>query len=456
MSAIPVILAIAANDLRLLVRDKAALFFTLFFPLGLAVFFGAIFGGGGGGSRLDVALVLEEDGTKARAFAEALAADGALAVVRQTEEGAPLTRAQGERMVRKGAVSACVVVPQGFSGGIESLFAGGGIKLEGYVAPGRGAEAGLLTGKLNELAFRQMASGFSDPAQMTGMLDRARSDLGGDAEIPEENRRLLTGMFDQIDEVNKAMGGINPGAASGPGAQGPGAAQGGEAGGAGGWMPVQVTLTELKDESDRPRSSWEVSFPQGVVWALMGCVTGFGVSMSGERSRGTLLRLSVAPISRGQLLLGKAGACFLACLAVQTLLIALAVGVFGGMMAQFRVGNPAMLAAAMVVSAIGFTGLMMLLAGLTRTEGGASGLGRGLIIVLAMIGGGSIPLFLLPGWVQTASSISPFKWATISIEGAIWRGFTWADCVLPFGVLLGCGVVGFAIGASALKPAERA
>jgi ABC-2 type transport system permease protein len=444
----PAILAIAANDLRLLARDKAALFFTLFFPLGLAVFFGAIFGGGGGGSKLEVALVLEEDGPKARAFAEALAADSALEVVRGTELGAPLTRAEGERLVRKGTVSACVVVPKGFGGGIESLFAGGGIKLEGYVAPGRGAEAGLLTGKLNELAFRQMASGFSDPAEMTGMLDSARTSLGGDSAIPDENRRLLTGMFDRIDEVNRAFGGINPGT--------PGSAQDGDNGGTGGWMPVQVSLTELKDESDRPRSSWEVSFPQGVVWALMGCVTGFGVSMSGERSRGTLLRLSIAPISRSQLLLGKAGACFIACLGVQALLILLAVGVFGGMLGQFRVGNPLMLAAAMTVSAIGFTGLMMLLAGLTRTEGGASGLGRGLIIVLAMIGGGSIPLFLLPGWVQTASSISPFKWATISIEGAIWRGFSWADCALPFGVLLGCGVLGFAIGAGSLKPAERA
>ncbi|MCE7974229.1 MAG: ABC transporter permease [Leptolyngbya sp. PLA1] len=441
----PAILAIAVNDLRLLARDKAALFFTLFFPLGLAVFFGAIFGGGGGGSKLDVALVLEEDGPKARAFAEALSADSSLDVVRQTDAGTPLTRDEGETLVRKGAVSACVVVPKGFGGGIESIFAGGGIKLEGYVAPGRGAEAGLLTGKLNELAFRQMASGLSDPAEMTGMLDRARSSLGGDDSIPDENRRLLTDMFDRIGEVNKTFGGLNPGAAGG-----------GDSAGSGGWMPVQVSLTELKDESDRPRSSWEVSFPQGVVWALMGCVTGFGVSMSGERSRGTLLRLSVAPISRGQLLLGKAAACFFACLAVQALLIALAAGVFGGLMGQFRVGNPLMLAAAMMVSAIGFTGLMMLLAGLTRTEGGASGLGRGLIIVLAMIGGGSIPLFLLPGWVQTVSSISPFKWATISIEGAIWRGFTWADCALPFGVLLGCGVLGFAIGASALKPAERA
>lgn len=451
MHAIRVILAIASNDLRLLVRDKAALFFTLFFPLGLAVFFGAIFGGGGGGgSKLDVALVLEEDGPKAQAFAESLAADSALDVVRRTEEGAPLTRAQGENLVRKGAVSACVVVPEGFGGGLESLFAGGGIRLEGSVAPGRGAEAGLLTGKLNELAFRQMASGLSDPAEMTGMLDRARSSLGGDAAIPDENRRLLTGMFDRIDEVNKAFGGINPGA------QGRGPTEGAGTTGSAGWMPVQVSLTELKDESNRPRSSWEISFPQGVVWALMGCVTGFGVSMSGERSRGTLLRLSVAPISRGQLLLGKAGACFFACLAVQALLIALAAGVFGGVLGKFRVGNPVMLAAAMVVSAIGFTGLMMLLAGLTRTEGGASGLGRGLIIVLAMIGGGSIPLFLLPGWVQTASSISPFKWATISIEGAIWRGFTWADCALPFGVLLGCGVLGFAIGAIALRPAERA
>jgi len=263
-------------------------------------------------------------------------------------------------------------------------------------------------------------------------------------------------MFDRIDDVNKSLpdrdqpdAGTptpNPGSPGSPSTDAPGF---------GGWRPIDVAITELKAELDRPRSSWEISFPQGIVWALMGCVAGFGVSLNAERARGTMVRLTTAPITRRQVLAGKALACFIACLATQVLLILLAVGVFGAIFGKFSVGNPLMLGAAMLLSALGFTGLMMLLAGVTRTEAAASGLGRGVIILLAMIGGGTVPLFFLPAWVQTLSNVSPFKWVTLAVEGAVWRGFTWGDFALPALVLVGFGVAGFVGGGIALAKGER-
>ena len=58
--------ALAVKDLKLLVRDKAGLFFTFFFPVLYAIFFGTIFGGmggGGGGSGETAIVVVDQDGT---------------------------------------------------------------------------------------------------------------------------------------------------------------------------------------------------------------------------------------------------------------------------------------------------------------------------------------------------------------------------------------------------------
>jgi len=111
---------------------------------------------------------------------------------------------------------------------------------------------------------------------------------------------------------------------------------------------------------------------------------------------------------------------------------------------------------AVMLSSLGFVGVMMAMAGLSRTEGGGSGMGRAVILILAMIGGGTIPLFFLPPFMQTLSSISPFKWATLAFEGALWRGFTAADMMLPGAVLLGFCVGGFAIGVYAMRWTTRA
>jgi ABC-2 type transport system permease protein len=57
-----------------------------------------------------------------------------------------------------------------------------------------------------------------------------------------------------------------------------------------------------------------------------------------------------------------------------------------------------------------------------------------------------VPLFALPGWMQTAGTLSPVKWGILALEGALWRGFGWAELALPCGILLAVGAVGFGLG----------
>ena len=211
---------------------------------------------------------------------------------------------------------------------------------------------------------------------------------------------------------------------------------------AGGFSPVQVKLEELPKRKGGPRSSFDVSTPVGMVWGIAGCVGAFAASLVVERSRGTLARLRLAPISRMHFLAGKGLACFITALLVQALLIMLAVAGF-----RCAIAQPAMLAVGCTMAAFGFTGLAMLIAGLCKTEAEANGAGRGALLVLALIGGGTIPLFFMPPVLQTLSYASPFRWAVLAIEGPFWRDTAVSDQIAPLAILCAIGIGGFLVGA---------
>jgi len=142
------ILSIARKDLRLLFRDKGDVFFTCVFPMLMAVLFGFVFGGGGGGSKIKLALVNESDARMAVDLAADLSNDSAFEVTRME------TRDEAIAAVRAGKAMAVVVLPESMREGMGAMFTGG-VPIDCIVDPARRAEAGLIQGKLNELAFRQ-------------------------------------------------------------------------------------------------------------------------------------------------------------------------------------------------------------------------------------------------------------------------------------------------------------
>src|SRR5262249_45476729 len=77
------------------------------------------------------------------------------------------------------------------------------------------------------------------------------------------------------------------------------------------------------------RSKWDISFPQAMMWGVLACAAGFAITLVRERKQGTLMRLQVAPVTRAQVLAGKAFACFLAVLGVIALMLVL--GIWLGM-----------------------------------------------------------------------------------------------------------------------------
>ena len=237
-------------------------------------------------------------------------------------------------------------------------------------------------------------------------------------------------------------------------------AETGSNGEAGGDMPgfqlarietIDVTRQIPKDSAEalvrKLRSQWDVSFPQAMIWGILACAAGFAITIVRERKQGTFLRLQVAPVSRFQVLAGKATACFLAVITVILILIVL--GTWLGM----RPESPLLLALAAVCIAFCFVGIMMLMSVIGKSEEAVSGAAWGANMLMAMFGGGMIPLVFMPNFMKSLSDFSPAKWSVLALEGSIWRGFTFGEMLTPCAVLVGVGAVCLAIGGFVLSRA---
>ena len=409
------VLALALKDLKLLVRVRSALFFTVGWPLIIAIFFGMLFGGSGQSAPPLRIAVVDEDGTpESKAFADGLAAKKGFDVVR-----AP--RAEAADLVRRGQRVAAVGMPKGFGEASGRMFYGAPPAVDLLIDPSRQAETSMLQGLLIEQASRRMQTLFSSPAESRKMVTSSMKDA---ASAPRGQvvplQRFLKELDSFLDTQQQATrGGDGPA-----------------------WAPLDVRVQSVARERKGPRSGYDVTFPQGMLWGIIGCMMSFAVGIAVERSQGTLTRLRMSPVPGWTILAGKALACFIAILVVQALLLVVGVTIFG-----LRVGSPGLFLVAALVAPAAFVGVMMLFASFGANEQAAAGAGWAVMMPLAMLGGAMVPLIAMPSWMVSVSHLSPVKWAILAYEGAIWRGFTPMDMVLPVMILLAVGAAAFALGA---------
>lgn len=438
-------LALAMKDLRLLYRDKVSLFFAFVFPILYALFFGSLFQGVGReiGGRMEVLLV-DEDQTPASQSLVARLSDP-----NRTRElrAEVVDRQTALDQVRHGKRVAFVAIPAGFGAAEADRFAGQIPRLEVGADPAHGAVAGMLRAVLFQVMGRRMEDTFANAASMRAEIAKAREAIQND---PNESaqRTMLLPFLGALDVFLGQMERQQPttdtsGERPAAGRTWSGAFRG--------LQPAEIVAVDTQLEHHGPRNAWVVSFPQAICWGIMGCAAGFGISLVVERQHGTLTRLRLAPVSFWSILAGKALACFIAVTAVSTGLLVLL-----SLMPQVVIRSPGLLAIAVLCVSVCFTGMMMLLAALGRTEQSASGISWALLTIMAMVGGGTIPVFFMPEWLQRLSSISPVKWAIIAFEGPLWREYRLVEMLPSCGVLLAIGTVCFAAGVVVISRSSKA
>jgi len=423
--------ALAKKDLRLLVRDRAGLFFTLVFPVLYAIFFGTIFNTSSSEPSAIQVLLLDEDQTDASHELDALLQTDENLIITQSSD-----RKEARDLVRQGKKAAFIVVPKGFEEDSLHIFQGTPMKLILGVDPSRMAEAGLIEGLLTAKAYQFMQSQLTDPDMTKDMAASAIESVNQAAakgEISPMRKMVLNTFLNSLSTFTTALPKTNPTGDSSKASENL----------AGGFNPITIESAPVAaDGQDGPPSYFAISFAQGIVWGIMACSASFAISLVTERTHGTLRRLVAAPMGQARVLMGKAVACFLATIATATILLLLAWLGFG----VVPVSLP-LLVLAVVSTAVAFVGIMMLLSVVGKTEASAGGIGWAVLLVMSMFGGGMVPLMFMKGWMLTVSNLSPVKWAIYALEGAIWRDLSFSQMLLPCSILIGVGVVGFGAGA---------
>ncbi|MEW5702230.1 MAG: ABC transporter permease [Candidatus Zixiibacteriota bacterium] len=418
-----VLVAMAVKDLRLLGRDKFALFWVLVFPLLMALFFGAIFSSEGRSiSRLRIAAVDEAGTEQAERLIRQLEKSSALSVRRMPKDSA-------RALVGAGRLVAYVAVGPG-ENRARNMGPWEPPGIEIGIDPARKAEAGYLQGLVTEAYFTQLQAVTTDPAQSRDWIRGSLAVLDSAREMPGEKRQVLKDLLTALDNYGTVFDSASR-AQSSP------------------FAKLNIAMTEITARAKHPRSSFEITFPQAMLWGLLGVTLAFAHSIVGERTGGTWLRLRVAPISRGQILAGKALASLIACVTISVFLILVGRAIFG-----VRLTNPLGVVVAILSCALCFSGLVMMISVLGKTQQAVAGAGWGIMLIMAMIGGGMVPLMVMPSWMLVLSNISPVKWGIYGLEGAIWRGFTLSQMMFPAGILVIVGAVAFTIGVVILSRSD--
>lgn len=432
------VVALALKDLLLLVRDRGALIFTVVVPVMFALFFGTMYGGDGESGAISL-VVVDEDGTEAsRAFADDLAGSASLSVTRAE-------RAAALDAVRRGEQAAFVVIPAGYGEQRASFLSGSPPRLELGVDPARRAEAGMLVGLLTQHAADRMGEIMNDPELLRPQVRLLQQELEEAEDMNPVRRLLFRQFFAELDGFLVDLS--EPSAGEGSGAGGGDAV----AEGTGGFSmrPVEIVEAAVSVDDSGPPSPFAISFPQGMVWALIAVAMSFATSLVNERTLGTLVRLRMAPLGVQHILAGKAVACFVATVACLALLLAVGVLFFG-----IAPRSWPLLALSIACVAVMVVGIMMLLSTFGRTERTTSNVGWAVMMAMAMLGGGMIPVFFMPEWLSSLSHLSPITWAVLALEGPLWRGFALPELLPACGILVAIGVVCFAVGVRTFKPGE--
>jgi len=437
------VLNMAAKDLRLMSRDWLGMFFIIGFPIAMSIFFGTVMGNMGGGDHasIDIAVVDDDDSPMSKRFIDELTSGGSLQVEK-------LDRNTALDRVRRGQIVGMIAIPKRF-GETAGMMWMKSPAIELGVDPAHKAEAAMLRGNIMQAMGKLMFARFRDPAAMKPMIENAKREIAGSETLPAVMRPALTQMFDSFDllstswaksEADKSQAGKKEDDNE-PSIQ---------------FANIEtIDVTHIAPKGSREellqriQSRWDISFPQAIMWGILACAAGFAITIVRERKQGTFLRLQVAPVSRPQIVAGKATACFISVMAVIGIMTAL------GMWLGMRPRSPALLLLAAVSVATCFVGIMMLMSTIGKSEEAVSGAAWGANMLMAMFGGGMIPLLFMPGFMRTLSNASPVKWSILALEGAIWRGFTLPEMLMPCGILFAVGAICFAIGSLLLSRASN-
>jgi hypothetical protein len=238
----------------------------------MALLWGSIYSGGGGAGNTKIGVIDEAATERSAKYIEKLQKSEALDVKQIDIETA-------KDKVRMGKLDAYVRLEKGF-GKLVWGDSKKGLPIELGVDPSKTASRAFLKGILISTWFDCIRDVFSNPEKMRKMAKEQVLNIEQDSNLPAGQRLVFKTFLISLD---KFLGDADPKTYSD--------------GGPLGNMEIK-TVSVVRDKA-RPLSMFDISFPSGILWGLIGCATAFGISIVSERKSGTLMRIRISPLSRG-------------------------------------------------------------------------------------------------------------------------------------------------------------
>jgi ABC-2 type transport system permease protein len=366
------LLAIAWIELVRLLRDRSNLFFVLVLPLLLVVLIGAQFGGS---FDARIGVVSESGDPSVDAVVADLEALDGITTVAYDDQDALLDA------VERSLVSAGLVFPERFG---DRLAAAEPVEVA-YVAQPDAASQSQRT--IVEAAL-------AEPAAIAAASSAAAEGAGVPAAELTALATELRGRLPQVEVATEAVGG-----------------------------------DELAQEFDGLGQFDLGASTQLVLFTFLTALTG-SAALIQTRKLGVAARMASTPTSIPSILGGQAAGRIAVALFQAGYIIVTTLLLFG-----VNWGSPAATAAVVLLFAIAAGAAGMLIGSIASNDAQAGGLGVGLGIGLAALGGSMLPLEFYPPGMRAVAAVTPHYWANEAMAEIVRRDGTIVDVLPQLGML---------------------
>jgi ABC-2 type transport system permease protein len=404
------IISIAFKDLQILFKDRGAIFQLFILPLlFILVFSGAL---SSIGQTSDVVLpklgVVDLDGGEAaQTLINKIQSEGTISTQAFNQE-------ESQALLDKGELDFILIIPASFSSGV------------GQSQP---VKVRLITGSKTDiqkttaarLALESAAADMTLESQIIASL-KQMGDMQANA--PEEYQVFSTERILAQARTQFIHAQAEP-------------------------LVIVTQTTPQQEKTDETATNLsQTTVPGFAVLFVFMTAQATAHSIYDEKKVGSFRRLTAAPLSKAELLIGKILPNFI--IGLVQIVVILAFGSLGlrliGMTPLPVENAPLALLLVAVLLALCSSAFGIMVAALARTENQIAGLSTLLLWGLGLLGGCLVPLFVLERFLGPIPMIVPHYWANRALDDLLIRGLPPAAIAIDLAVLLGFTVLFFVIG----------
>jgi ABC-2 type transport system permease protein len=413
MAFIP-LLAMIRKDLLLFFSDRRSVIVSFVVPIAIASFFGSIFSGPGSTTepaRIAVAIIDQDGSAVSKGIVAGAQADRNLQLTMPVED-------EARDAVKRGRTAVAIVIPKGFGDASGKAFFGNGEKppLTVLYDPSHSVEVAMVRGILTQHVMEAVSKEMFGGAQGRAVVEQTLPQIEASA-MPAEQKRALVDMLKSVQNFYKQPDDAAPASAAPRGIT----------------MPYTVREEAMTAGSNIAYNGYAHSFAGMAIQFLLFAMANAGIEMLLERQRGLWKRLRSAPVSRLTLLAGKAASGAIISLMILLVSFAFAMIVFRVRIHGSVVGFLGIsIACALMASTFG-----LLVAALGNSPATARGVTTLAVLMMVMLGGGWVPTFIFPAWLQQFTLLVPVRWAVDGLDAMTWRGVGLTGAIVPTLALLG-------------------